>query len=62
MRLVMKGGHMENKSIENELIQLEKRYWQAIKNKDVETAAWLTDDPCLIAGSSGIARVDKGKF
>ena len=53
---------MTDKSIEKDLIQLENRYWQAIKDRDIETAARLTDDPCLIAGSSGIGRIDKEKF
>jgi len=53
---------MADKSIERDLIQLENQYWQAIKDRDVETAAQLTDDPCLIAGSSGIGRIDKEKF
>ena len=53
---------MANKSVENQLIELEKQYWDAIKNKDVATAARLTDDPCLIAGSHGIARVSKEQF
>ena len=53
---------MADKSIERDLIQLENQYWQAIKDRDVETAARLTDDPCLIAGSSGIGRIDKEKF
>jgi ketosteroid isomerase-like protein len=53
---------MTEKTIEKELIQLENQYWHAIKNKDIEKAARMTDDPCLVAGSKGIARIDKEKF
>jgi ketosteroid isomerase-like protein len=53
---------MVEKTVENQLVQLEMQYWQAIKNKDIEAAAQLTDDPCLVAGSTGVARIDKEKF
>jgi hypothetical protein len=53
---------MAANSIEKELIELEKQYWNAVKNKDVEKASSLTDDPCFVAGSSGVARIDKEKF
>ncbi len=39
-------------------MDLEIRYWQAIKDKDVETALSLTDDPCIITGPQGVGRVD----
>ena len=32
-------------TIERELVDLERRYWQALKDKDVEAAVELTDDP-----------------
>jgi uncharacterized protein (TIGR02246 family) len=44
---------------EKELIALERQYWQALKNKDVAAALRLTDDPCIVAGASGISRLDK---
>ena len=53
---------MATRTIEAELVALEKRYWQAIKDKDVDAALRLTDDPCIVAGSSGVARVDREKF
>jgi uncharacterized protein (TIGR02246 family) len=53
---------MVTKSPEKELIDLEKQYWSAVKNKDIETASSLTDDPCIVAGSRGISRVGKEQF
>jgi ketosteroid isomerase-like protein len=53
---------MATKTIESELLGLEKRYWQAIKDKDIDAAMRLTDDPCIVAGARGIARVDRQKF
>jgi uncharacterized protein (TIGR02246 family) len=43
---------------EAELLELEKRYWQAIQDRDVEAAKSLTDFPCLIAGSHGVRSVE----
>lgn len=49
-------------AIERELLELEKQYWQAIKDKDVDAAMRLTDDPCIVAGARGIGRVDRQAF
>jgi hypothetical protein len=53
---------MTSKSTEQEIVQLEKEYWQGLKDKDVATCERLTDFPCLVAGAHGIARVPKEKF
>ena len=53
---------MANRSAEKEIIQLENQYWQAIRDNDIDTCEQLTDDPCLVAGAHGIARVPKEKF
>jgi uncharacterized protein (TIGR02246 family) len=52
----------QQQSLEKELIHLENRFWQAIQKKDIEAAVSLTDDPCLVAGSKGVSRIDKEKF
>lgn len=36
---------------------LETRCWQAIKDKDAETAASLSEDPCLVVGAQGIGEL-----
>ena len=38
----------------DELLGLERRYWDALKNRDAVTAAELCDDPCVIAGAQGV--------
>lgn len=50
---------MSNKTTEQELLDLEKQYWQAIKDKDIEAAMRLTDDTCIVAGAQGAGRIDK---
>ena len=45
--------------MERELIRLEKKYWQAIKDRNVDAAMNLTDEPCIVTGSRGAMSVDK---
>ncbi len=48
--------------LDKQLLELETRYWRAIKDKDVDAALQLTDDPCTIVGSSGAASIDARTF
>lgn len=49
---------MDIKAIENELINLERRYWQSMKDKDASAANGLTDYPCFIIGAQGVGSID----
>lgn len=53
---------MESHDIKNELLSLERQYWQALKDKDIDTALGLTDDPCIITGSQGLGSIDRETF
>jgi ketosteroid isomerase-like protein len=53
---------MALKTLENELLDLEKQYWRAIQEKDVDAALRLTDDPCILTGAQGVSRIDKQAF
>ena len=53
---------MATKTIEKDLIALEKRFWQAIKDGDVDAAVDLADDDCIVAGPQGVERIDKATF
>ena len=48
--------------MEQELIDMEHKYWQAIKNKDVNAAMALTDTSCVVAGASGVASIKREAF
>jgi ketosteroid isomerase-like protein len=48
--------------IEAKLLDLEKQYWQAIKDRDVQAAMRLTDDPCIVTGAQGVARITREAF
>jgi ketosteroid isomerase-like protein len=50
---------MTTKTVEKELLGLERQYWQAIKDKDVDAAMRLSDDPCIVAGAQGIGSLDR---
>jgi ketosteroid isomerase-like protein len=56
------GEKMASSTLEQELLGLEKRFWSAIKDADYEAALALTDDPCIVAGPSGVMSVDKKAF
>jgi hypothetical protein len=53
---------MAKQSTEQELVALEKRYWRAMQDNDVETAVSLTDFPCIVAGSRGVRSVDERAY
>ena len=50
---------MPTATVEQELVELEKQYWQAIKDNDIDAALRLSDDPCLITGAQGVALVTR---
>ena len=49
-------------AVEQELVELEKQYWNAIKNNDFETCLRLTDDPCVVTGAQGVGSIDHETF
>ena len=53
---------MKDPQVEKELIELERTFWRAMKERDVETAMGLTDFPCIVAGSQGVMSVDAAAF
>jgi ketosteroid isomerase-like protein len=47
---------------DTEILQLEKRYWDAMKARDQATIDALTADPCLVVGPQGARMVDRQEF
>ncbi|HXC25957.1 MAG TPA: nuclear transport factor 2 family protein [Gemmatimonadaceae bacterium] len=47
---------------EQELVDLEHQYWQAIKEKDLTTLLRLTDDPCIVTGAQGPGTVGRKAY
>ena len=53
---------MDNMKVEKEILELERRYWRALQDNDIEAAVELTDFPCIVAGPSGVQKVDRKAF
>ena len=53
---------MSDKKTEEQLIALETRYWQALKDGDMHEALRLTDDPCIVTGPQGLASISRKQF
>lgn len=50
---------MTNTTLEKELLDLERQYWQAIKEKDPDAAMRLTDEECIVTGAQGVGRMNR---
>jgi len=53
---------MKANQVEKELFELERQYWQAMQDRNVEEAVKLTEFPCIVAGASGTMRVERPAF
>jgi uncharacterized protein (TIGR02246 family) len=53
---------MTTGTIEAELLELEKRFWQALTDKDADSAVGLTDFPCVVTGAQGVGLMDRQTF
>jgi uncharacterized protein (TIGR02246 family) len=45
--------------VKDELAKLERQYWQAVKDKNIEAMAQLTDERCTVAGAQGAQSMDR---
>jgi uncharacterized protein DUF4440 len=46
-------------AVDQEIVDLERKYWQCMKDKNVDGAVQLTDEPCIITGAQGVSRIDR---
>ena len=49
---------MSSTTHEQELVDVERRFWNAMKEKDAAAASALTDDQCVIVGAQGVSAID----
>jgi hypothetical protein len=49
-------------TLEEEILGLETKFWQSMIDKDSETGAQLSADPCIVTGAQGVARIDRETF
>jgi ketosteroid isomerase-like protein len=52
----------QSDALKQEILALEMRYWQAVKEKDSGTAARLSDDPCIVVGAQGVGELQREVF
>jgi len=55
-------NQINTSKIQNEIIGLEKKYWKAMVDKDVESAISLTHFPCTITGAKGAERISEDQY
>ena len=53
---------MATTSAQTELIEQERRFWQALKENDVATMVSMSAEPCVVAGAQGVATIDRKTF
>lgn len=53
---------MTDTTIEQELAGLERRYWQALQDRDTGAALELTADPAILAGAQGVGLLTHDTF
>jgi len=41
------------------VLEIERRFWNAMKEKDGNTAAQMTDDGCIVVGAQGVSAIDR---
>jgi hypothetical protein len=41
-----------------ELLEHERRFWDAMRNKDGEAASEMTNDRCFVVGAQGVSAID----
>lgn len=42
----------------SELLEQERRFWNAMKEKDAAAAEQMTDDGCVVVGAQGVSAID----
>ena len=42
-----------------ELLEQERRFWDAMKEKDSGATARMTDDGCIVVGAQGVSAIDR---
>ncbi|HEX5370335.1 MAG TPA: nuclear transport factor 2 family protein [Dehalococcoidia bacterium] len=49
---------MVDQKLRDEVLGLEKTFWEAMKKKDTETAARMTAAKCIVIGATGVGEID----
>ena len=52
----------DKRKVEDEVAGLERKYWNALKERDIEAALALTADPCIVTGAQGVSELDHATY
>ena len=52
----------DKRVVEDEVAGLERKYWQALKDRNYEGALKLTANPCIVTGPQGVAELDHATY
>jgi hypothetical protein len=50
---------MSDAARRNEVLEVERKFWNAMKAKDAAAAGDMTDDGCVIVGAQGVSAIDR---
>ncbi|MES2305806.1 MAG: nuclear transport factor 2 family protein [Gemmatimonadota bacterium] len=53
---------MHTETSASEVIEQERRFWDAIQDRNGAAVAEMTDDACLIVGAQGVSAIDPAKM
>jgi hypothetical protein len=53
---------IKRKIMEDQILELEKKYWSAMEAHDYQAVKNLTRFPCIVAGKDGVRSVDEAAF
>jgi len=48
---------MATKTIDKEIVEREKRFWDAMQTLDADAAVAMTDQQCIVAGAQGVSEI-----
>ena len=49
-------------ALKQQILALETQFWDAVQSRDSQTAANLSDDPCIVIGSHGVGEIGREVF
>jgi len=49
-------------ALKQQILALETQFWDAVQSRDSQTAASLSDDPCIVVGSHGVGEISHEVF
>ncbi len=55
-------NQIDTSKIQSEIIGLERKYWKAMVDKDIDSAISMTHFPCMISGEHGAKKIEENEY